>query len=216
MKTDSAPILVVFDYRQYIPDLMATARSLSAGGSRNIHLLVTIPVPSTVTLDTARPDDEDLAESVIEEARVDAGRRTRGRWVKVRAGQAGHVIVGEAKALRARAIVMPVQRSAPGGWSDQTIETVLRERPCRVYIESVPAAMLPTERPDPGPRRQKSAQSPTVTPADLGSEPSEVQPGPGDRATVPAAGTAASGAWLRPWERVQAAEYSLKIGRAHV
>ena len=63
-------------------------------------------------------------------------RRFSGHWEKVRAGQTGRRIVEEARALRAAAIVMPM--AADGGSFGRTLETVLRERPCRVIIESIP------------------------------------------------------------------------------
>ncbi len=60
---------------------------------------------------------------------------------KVRAGQAGRLIVDEARELRARAIVMPLPpRSAATSLFGKTVETVLAERPCRVIIETEPAA----------------------------------------------------------------------------
>jgi APA family basic amino acid/polyamine antiporter len=66
-----------------------------------------------------------------------------GHWEKVRAGQTARRIVEEARALRAAAIVMPF--SSDGASFGRTLETVLRERPCRVIIESIP------------PERQRSA-----------------------------------------------------------
>ena len=59
-----------------------------------------------------------------------------GHWDKVRAGQTGRRIVDEARAMHAAAIVMPM---AKGGNFGRALETVLRERPCRVIIESEPA-----------------------------------------------------------------------------
>ena len=41
-----------------------------------------------------------------EEAKVQAGRRVSGHWVKVRPGQTGRQIVEEARAMRAEAIVI--------------------------------------------------------------------------------------------------------------
>ena len=58
-----------------------------------------------------------------------------GHWDKVRAGQTGRRIVDEARELHAEAIVMPMTR---GGGFGRALETVLRERPCRVIIESAP------------------------------------------------------------------------------
>ena len=69
---------------------------------------------------------------------MQAGRRVSGHWDKVRSGQTGRRIVDEARAVHAEAIVMPMSRS--GGGFARALETVLRERPCRVIIESAPQA----------------------------------------------------------------------------
>jgi APA family basic amino acid/polyamine antiporter len=80
---------------------------------------------------------------MIEQAKVQGGRRVSGHWVKVRPGGAGRRIVDEARKTRARAIVMPLpERRAQAGGSlfGKTLETVLAERPCRVIIESAPVS----------------------------------------------------------------------------
>jgi len=130
-------VLVAFDDSGYVPEVMATAARLAARRRRGIHVLVTIPVPSTSPIDASLPLKEAAAQSIIEEAKVQAGRRVSGHWEKVRAGQTGRRIVDEAKAMHAAAIVMPM--SGDGGGFGRTIATVLRERPCRVIIESIPA-----------------------------------------------------------------------------
>jgi APA family basic amino acid/polyamine antiporter len=62
-----------------------------------------------------------------------------GHWEKVRPGQAGRRIIDEARAIEARAIVMPRPRRRPGtSLFGRTLETVLEERPCRVIIDSEP------------------------------------------------------------------------------
>ena len=64
-----------------------------------------------------------------------------GHWVTVRPGGAGRRIVDEARAMRARAIVMPLpprRAQAGGSLFGKTLETVLAERPTRVIIESAP------------------------------------------------------------------------------
>jgi len=99
-------------------------------------VLVTIAVPASSPIDAHLPELEAHAESILEEAKVQGGRRVTGHWEKVRAGQTGRRIVDEARALRAAAIVMPM--SPDGGSFGRTLETVLRERPCRVIIESIP------------------------------------------------------------------------------
>ena len=83
------------------------------------------------------PEQEAAAQSIIEEAKVQAGRRVSGHWEKVRAGQTGRRIVDEAKAMHAAAIVMPMPQDGSG--FGRALATVLRERPCRVIVESIPA-----------------------------------------------------------------------------
>ena len=130
-------MLVAFDERGYVPELMATSARMAARRRRGIHVLVTISVPSSSPISAALPEQEAAAASIIEEAKVQVGRRVSGHVEKVRAGQTGRRIVDEARAMRAGAIVMPMARAGTG--FGRTLETVLRERPCRVIIESVPA-----------------------------------------------------------------------------
>jgi APA family basic amino acid/polyamine antiporter len=127
-------ILVAFDERGYVPDLIATAARLAARRRRGIHVLVTISVPASSPIDAVLPEQEAAAQSIIEQAKVQAGRRVSGRWEKVRAGQTGRRIVNEARAMKAEAIVMPM---SPDGFG-RALQTVLRERPCRVIVESIP------------------------------------------------------------------------------
>jgi APA family basic amino acid/polyamine antiporter len=129
-------VLVAFDEHGYVPEVMATAARLAARRRRGIHVLVTISVPSSSPISAALPEQEAAAASIIEEAKVQVGRRVSGHVEKVRAGQTARRIVDEARAMRAGAIVMPMARAGSG--FGRTLETVLRERPCRVIIESVP------------------------------------------------------------------------------
>jgi APA family basic amino acid/polyamine antiporter len=131
-------VLVAFDERGFFPEVMATAARMAARRRRGIHVLVTISVPASSPIDVPLPEQEASALSIIEEAKVLAGRRVTGHIEKVRAGQTGRRIVDEAKLLRARAIVMPMGRAGSG--FGKALETVLRERPCRVIIESTPSA----------------------------------------------------------------------------
>jgi APA family basic amino acid/polyamine antiporter len=131
-------VLVAFDEHGYVPDVMATAARMAARRRRGIHVLVTISVPSSSPINAPLPKQEELAQSIIEEAKVQAGRRVSGHWVKVRPGQTGRQIVEEARAMRAAAIVMPMVHDGSG--FGRALATVLRERPCRVIVESPPAA----------------------------------------------------------------------------
>ncbi|MGB2712455.1 MAG: amino acid permease, partial [Conexibacter sp.] len=129
-------VLVAFDEREYVPEVLATAIRLAADRSRGIHVIVTITVPATSPINAAMPDQELAAQAAIEQAKVQGGRRVTGHWEKVRTGQAGRRIVDEAREIQARAIVMPLPVRAGGGSIfGRTLETVLSERPCRVIIE---------------------------------------------------------------------------------
>ncbi len=130
-------VLVAFDEHGYEPEIVATAARLAARRRRGIHVLVTIAVPSTSPIDAALPQQEAAAQSVIEQAKVQGGRRVSGHWEKVRAGQTGRRIVDEAREMKAAAIVMPMPHTGNANFG-RTLETVLRERPCRVIIESTP------------------------------------------------------------------------------
>jgi len=119
--------------------ILATATKLAARRRRGIHVLVTIPVPYALALDAAVPEAEAAADSIIEQARVQGGRRVTGHWEKVRGGQAGRRIIEEAEDMRASAIVIGLPRRVAGGsLFGKTLETVLADRPCRVVIESAP------------------------------------------------------------------------------
>ena len=131
-------VLVAFDERTYERTVMATAASLATRRRRGIHVLVTITVPATSPIDASLPEQEAAAQAVIEAAKTQVGRRVSGHWEKVRAGQTGRRIVDEALAIQARAIVVSLPDRGGGAVFDKTIATLLRERPCRVIIESVP------------------------------------------------------------------------------
>ncbi|HEY5142614.1 MAG TPA: universal stress protein [Solirubrobacteraceae bacterium] len=131
-------ILVALDPRAYSPGAVATAVKLAARRRRGIHVIVPIPVPATSPISAAMPEQERAAQTIIEQARLQGGRRVTGHWEKVRAGQAGRLIVEEARQLRARAIVIPLPPRQSGSLFGKTLETVLEERPCRVIIQTSP------------------------------------------------------------------------------
>jgi APA family basic amino acid/polyamine antiporter len=131
-------ILVAFDERRYQPEAMATAIKLAARRRRGIHVLVTITVPSSSPINAELPELERSAQTIIEQAKIQGGRRVSGHYEKVRSGGAGRLIVDEAREMRARAIVLAVERRGGATLFGATAETVLAERPCRVIIESPP------------------------------------------------------------------------------
>jgi APA family basic amino acid/polyamine antiporter len=132
-------VLVHFGDGGYDDQVLATARKLAAQKRRGIHVLVTTTVPNAMEIDAPMPEQDALARSTIEEAKVAGGARVSGHVERVRAGQAGRRIVEEAVDMRAAAIVMPLPERIDGAsLFGKTLETVLTERPCRVIIESVP------------------------------------------------------------------------------
>jgi len=133
-------VLVALEPRHYSEGAIATAAKLAARRRRGIHVLVTITVPYSAPIDAELPDQELAAQAVIEQARLQGGRRVSGHVEKVRPGGAGRLIVSEAREMQARAIVMPLPSRQGGTVFGKTVETVLSDRPCRVIIQSEPAA----------------------------------------------------------------------------
>jgi APA family basic amino acid/polyamine antiporter len=131
-------VLVALDARHYSPQTIATAAKLAARRRRGIHLVVTIVVPQSLPIDAELPEEELAARAVIEQARLQGGRRVTGHTERVRPGQTGRLIVEEARELRAVAIVMPLPPRTGTTLFGKTVETVLADRPCRVIIESEP------------------------------------------------------------------------------
>jgi basic amino acid/polyamine antiporter, APA family len=129
-------VLVAFDVKQYSEGALATAVKVAARRRRGIHVLVTIPVPASSPITAEMPEQELAAQAIIEQARLQGGRRVSGHVEKVRPGQAGRMIVNEAREMRAQAVVVPLPARTGGSLFGKTVETVLAERPCRVIIHS--------------------------------------------------------------------------------
>jgi hypothetical protein len=144
-------VLVPLADGEYDGSVVATAAKLAARKRRGIHVLALITVPASLPIRAAIPEAEAAAESMIEQAKVQAGARVSGHVERIRSGQAGRRIIEEAIDMRAAAIVMPLPRRVSGGsLFGKTLETVLTERPCRVIIET---------RPDPAAARHRPARS---------------------------------------------------------
>ncbi len=130
-------VLVALDMRRYRPQTIATATKLASSRRRGIHVLVLVTVPQTNPIEAPLPEDQESAAlSIIEQAKQQGGRRVTGHIEKVRPGQAGRLIVDEAREMRAHAIVMPLPPRSGTTLFGKTVETVLAERPCRVIIET--------------------------------------------------------------------------------
>jgi APA family basic amino acid/polyamine antiporter len=140
-------VIVAFEEATYSDSAMATALKLAAHRRSDVRVVVTLEVPRHLAIDADLGEAEVNAGLVIETARQWAARhqRVRGQIEKVRVGEAGHRIVQIAEQLRANAIVMPMpQRRPPGRLLNQTLAVVLAKRPCRVIIDSTPAAPIRT------------------------------------------------------------------------
>ncbi len=133
-------VLIALEGHDYAPGAMSTAIRVAARKRRGIHLLVTITVPASVPITAELPDQELAAQTIIEQAKLQGGRRVTGHLQKVRAGGAGRLIVDEARAIRAQAIILPLAARSGGTVFGKTVETVLAERPCRVIIQADPEA----------------------------------------------------------------------------
>jgi basic amino acid/polyamine antiporter, APA family len=131
-------ILVALEGKEYPEGAMATAIKVAARRRRGIHVLVTITVPSSAPINASLPEQESAAQAIIEQAKIQGGRRVTGHWEKVRAGGGGRLIVDEAKEMGAKAIVIPLPARSGATVFSKTIETVLAERPCRVIIQADP------------------------------------------------------------------------------
>ncbi len=138
-------VLVAFDSTIFNAAAVGTAVRLAARRRRGIHVLVAIVVPASSPIGASLPEQERAAQELIEQAKLQGGRRVTGHWIKVRAGQAGSTIVKEARAMRAQAIVMALSPRGGATLFSRTMETVLSERPCRVIIASTPGSSGPAD-----------------------------------------------------------------------
>jgi APA family basic amino acid/polyamine antiporter len=134
-------VLVAFEDGRFSGAAVSTAARLAAHRRRGIHVLITISVPPNLPIDAGMPEEETRAQTAIDSARVQGGRRVTGHWEKVRPDQAGRRITDEARQINAQAIVMTLPpRRTGSSLFGKTVETVLADRPCRVIIDSSPAA----------------------------------------------------------------------------
>jgi APA family basic amino acid/polyamine antiporter len=133
-------VLVAVADGEYSRSAMATAIKVAARRKRGIHVIVPITVPASSPIGAEMPEQELAAQAIIEQAKLQGGRRVSGHWAKVRAGQAARLIIKEAKEMRAQAIVVPLPPRSGGSVFGKTVETILAERPCRVVLLADPTA----------------------------------------------------------------------------
>jgi APA family basic amino acid/polyamine antiporter len=139
-------VLVAFRDKQPFSKMMvATAIKLASRRRRGVHIHAMITVPSHLPLDADLPEAESEAQSKIEQAKLIGGLRVSGHVERVRPGQAGYSIAEEARMIDAHAIVIGMRRRNGIPVYDETMRTVLAERPCRVIVvsEGAPPQVTP-------------------------------------------------------------------------
>jgi APA family basic amino acid/polyamine antiporter len=130
-------VLVAFeDGVPFSEEMVATAVKLASKRRRGIHVHSLLTVPTNLPLDAEMREAEAEAQSKIEQAKLIGGQRVTGHVERVRPGQAGYSIAGEAKLINAAAVVVWLRYRDGTPLYDKTLQTVLGERPCRVIVVS--------------------------------------------------------------------------------
>jgi basic amino acid/polyamine antiporter, APA family len=134
-------VLVAFrDNQPFSEQMVGTAIKLASKRRRGVHIHAMITVPASLSLDAPLEREESEAQSKIEQAKLIGGMRVTGHVERVRPGQAGYAIAEEARMINAAAIVMGLRFRNGQPVYDETLQTVLAERPTRVIIVSDPDA----------------------------------------------------------------------------
>jgi hypothetical protein len=131
-------ILIAFEEDPFSEEMVATADRLAKRRRHGIHVLSLIDVPTHLPLDAPLEAEESEAQSKIERTKLICGSRATGHVERVRPGQAGHVIIQEAGAIKAAAVVMQLRYRNGTPLYGRTLRTVLAERPCRVIVAAEP------------------------------------------------------------------------------
>ncbi|HEY3191722.1 MAG TPA: APC family permease, partial [Solirubrobacterales bacterium] len=128
-------VLVAFeDDEPFSEQTMVTAVKLAAKRRRAMHVIAIVTVPSHLPLDASMPEQEQDAQSKIEQAKLIGGLRVSGHIHRVRPNQAGHSIAEESRQLKASALVMGLRYRNGTPLYGKTLQTVLAERPTRVIL----------------------------------------------------------------------------------
>jgi len=132
-------VLVAFeDDAPFAEETVATAVKLAAKRRRGIHVISVVTVPTHLPLDAPLDEQESMAQSKIEQAKLIGGTRVSGHVHRVRPNQAGHSIAQEAREMRASALVMGLRYRDGVPLYGKTLQSVLAERPCRVLVVGEP------------------------------------------------------------------------------
>jgi basic amino acid/polyamine antiporter, APA family len=138
-------VLVGFeDDESFSEEMVATAIKLASRRRRGVHVHSMLTVPTHLPLDADMSEREAEAQSKVEQARLIGGQRVTGHVERVRPGQAGYSIAGEAKLINAAAVVVGLRYRNGKPLYNKTLETVLGERPCRVIVVSDPPVQTET------------------------------------------------------------------------
>jgi basic amino acid/polyamine antiporter, APA family len=134
-------VLVAFrDNQPFSKQMVATAVKLASKRRRGVHIHAMITVPSNLPLDAPMKKEEEEALGKVERAKLIGGLRVTGHVERVRTGQAGYAIAEEARMINAAAIVIGLRFRNGQPMYDETLQTVLAERPTRVIVVSDPDA----------------------------------------------------------------------------
>jgi APA family basic amino acid/polyamine antiporter len=138
-------VLVVFEGDSFSNEAVGMAVRLAARRRRGIHVLAIVPVPTHLPIEAELEDQEEEANSKIEQAKIIGGLRVTGHVARVRPGQEARTIIEEAEDIRAAAIVMPLRYRNGKPLYGRTLQTVLAKRPTRVIVAAQPesAATVP-------------------------------------------------------------------------
>jgi len=130
-------VLVAFrDDDPFSEETVATAVKLASKRRRGIHIHSMMTVPAHLPLDAEMGEREAAPLSKIEQAKLIGGQRVTGHVERVRSGQDGYSICGEAREADAAAVVVGMRFRNDVPRYDKTLQTVLGDRPCRVIVVS--------------------------------------------------------------------------------
>ncbi len=127
-------------------EVLATAIRLASERNASIHVLTVVEVPLSLALDAELPEQQEAAETSLDEAKDVAEEHEvviEGRVVRARA--IGEAILAEAEDIGADLIVMgshPRWRKRSPRFFSPTVDLVLRRSPCEVMVVAYPEGVL--------------------------------------------------------------------------